>query len=158
MKTYELGEVYMGQLKYQEMHTERISVSNRSFVKPFAHSDRVDTFLSGISPRFELRMVEEIVNLALRLPDEVIDAITDLSARKRQQWKERVRVQSEEAVTQIVERFADHRLKGHLAPIYEAITNSPKDELARLEPSLARFEEGAEICERSVQRFRTLLF
>lgn len=132
MKTYELGEVYMGQLKYQEMHTERISVSNRSFVKPFAHSDRVDTFLSGISPRFELRMVEEIVNLALRLPDEVIDAITDLSARKRQQWKERVRVQSEEAVTQIVERFADHRLKGHLAPIYEAITNSPKDELAQI--------------------------
>jgi len=43
-----------------------------------------------------------------------------------------VRVQSEEAVTQIVERFADHRRKGHLAPIYEAITNSPKDELAQI--------------------------
>lgn len=132
MQTYDLGEVYMGQLKYEDKDTEGISVTNRSFVKAFGHSDMVDTFLSGVSPQFELRMVEEIVNLALRLPDEVIDAITDLSARKRQQWKERVRGESEAAVMQIVERFAEHRRRGHLAPIYEAITNSPKDELAQI--------------------------
>src|SRR5262249_25031349 len=78
MQMFELGEVFQDRLKFRKPKVERISRENQSVVQPFAHSEMVDTFLRGVNSVFELRMIEEFVNLVVRLPNEVIDAITDL--------------------------------------------------------------------------------
>jgi len=83
-----------------------------------------------------LRMIEEVVALIVGLPDEVIDAISDLSEEKKSEWKDRILPGSRVAIGQFVEKLKVHREKRHLGPIRQAIINLPIDELAHVASSL----------------------
>ncbi|MCK1606504.1 MULTISPECIES: hypothetical protein [unclassified Bradyrhizobium] len=136
MQIFELGEVFCDKLKHRKPRVEKISSENPSIVKPFAHSEMVDTFLRGVNSVFELRMVEEIVNLVVRFPNEVIDAITDLTSVQKELWKEKVLSNSAEPLRAFVKALEAHRIKKHRGPILQAIINLPIDELAHVAQSL----------------------
>lgn len=136
LQMYELGEVYSGRLKHRRTKIERVSADNPSIVKPFAHSEMVDTFLRGVNSEFELRMIEEFVNLVVRLPNEVIDAITDLTPEQKATWKERILPSTAEPIGSFVRELEKHRIDRHRGPILQAIINLPIDELAHVAQSL----------------------
>lgn len=136
MQMFELGEVFQDRLKFRNPKIERISRDNQSVVKPFAHSEMVDTFLRGVNSVFELRMIEEFVNLVVRLPNEVIDAITDLDEARKTFWKERILPQTAEPIRSFVKELESHRIDKHRGPILQAIINLPIDELANVAQSL----------------------
>lgn len=136
MQVYELGEVYSGRLKHRRPKVERISAENPSVVKPFAHSEMVDTFLRGVNSVFEWRMIEEFVNLVVRLPNEVIDAISDLSDEQKLKWKSHVLPEVAEPISSFVRELEKHRIERHRGPILQAIINLPIDELAHVAQSL----------------------
>lgn len=136
MQMYELGEVYSGRLKHRTPKIERISVETPSVVKPFAHSEMVDTFLRGVNSVFEVRMIEEFVNLVVRLPNEVIDAISDLSNEQKAKWKDHVLPKAAEPISSFVRELEKHRIERHRGPILQAIVNLPIDELAHVAQSL----------------------
>ena len=130
-QTFEFGEIYSGKLKYRHTGKEAITHTNRVVVRPFAHSDMSDSFLRGISPAFEVRMTEELVQLATELPEIIVDAVPRLSAQTRERLKAKFQPLSAEAVEKIVRRLEEYRVDSHRAPIYSAIENLPKDELAQ---------------------------
>jgi hypothetical protein len=105
-------------------------------VKPFAHSEMVDTFLRGVNSVFEWRMIEEFVNLVVRLPNAVIDAISDLSDTQKSLWKDRISPQTAEPIGAFVRELEKHRIERHRGPIIQAIINLPIDELAHVAQSL----------------------
>lgn len=136
MQTYELGEIYSGRLKHRKAAVERISAETPSVVKPFAHSEMVDTFLRGVNSVFELRMIEEFVNLVVRLPNEVIDAISDLTDEQKTKWKSHILPTAAEPIGAFVRGLEEHRIERHRGPILQAIINLPIDELAHVAQSL----------------------
>ena len=137
MQTFELGEVYCGKLKYHSSGTEKIDREKKlSVIKPFAQSDMVDTFLGGISPALQRRVIQEFVALITELPDTIIDSITDLTGPKKRRWKAIMQAHGEQAAIDLVQKLEQYRLNRHLTPIRNAITHLPKNELAHVAASL----------------------
>lgn len=136
MQEYALGEVFKGKLKYRCVATERIDASTPSIIKPFAQSEMVDTFLNGISPAFELKLMQDVVKVLLESPDAIIDGMPGVGKQRKKAYKERVRPVSIEAAKSIVHRLRAHRRTKHLTPILQSIEFLPKNELAHVAASL----------------------
>lgn len=136
MQVFDLGEVYGNKLKYRVREVRKIDADNPSIVQAFAHDEMVNTFLRGISPTFQLQMLDEIIDLVVRLPGEVIDGISDLSANKKMVWKKKVLPMTAEPIRAFVQKLESSLVEDHKQPILKAIINLPIDELAHVAQSL----------------------
>lgn len=136
MQEFELGEVFTSKLKYRCVGTHRISPDKPSIIKPFAQSEMVETFLHGVSPAFELKLIQKIVTEMLQAPEEIIDGMPGVGKAKKQAYKDKVRPISEDAVRAIVRELSDFRERKHLQPILQSIEFLPKNELAHVAASL----------------------
>lgn len=136
MQEYELGEIFLGKLKYKCMGTSSIDSDTPSVVKPFAQSEMVDTFLEGVSPAFDLKLTQEVVKFMFALPEEIIDGMPGVSKRKKEAYKTQVRPVSREAAKSMVHRLQEYRKRKHLQPILQSIEFLPKNELAHVAASL----------------------
>lgn len=70
------------------------------------------------------------------LPNEVIDAISDLSNEQKAKWKDHVLPKAAEPISSFVRELEKHRIERHRGPILQAIVNLPIDELADVAQSL----------------------
>lgn len=136
MQEYEVGEIFLGKLKYKCICTSSIDSDTPSVVRPFAQSEMVETFLNGISPALDLQMMREVVKLALESPEEIIDGMEGVGAKRKQAYKDKVRPISAEAAKSLVHRLREFRKKKHLQPILQSIEFLPKNELAHVAASL----------------------
>ncbi len=136
MQEYELGEIFAGRLKYRCDGTSRIDSANPSVVRPFAQSDMVETFLSGMSPAFEMKLLREVVKVMLESPEAIIDGMPGVGKKRKEAYKEKVRPIAEEAVLSMVRKLRDYRKSKHLEPILQSIEFLPKNELAHVAASL----------------------
>jgi len=125
----EVGDIFESKLKHVHLRTLRIDADTPSVVEPFADAEMVNTFLHGMNPSFEIRMRREMAELATRLPDEVVDAITDLTDEQKEKWKKEFRPESVRAIKSLFSKLDEHREERHLLPIRQAVANMPKDEL-----------------------------
>jgi hypothetical protein len=136
MQQYELGEIFVGRLKYNCAATFRIDSNTPSVVRPFAQSDMVETFLSGMSPSFELKLIRELVTVMLESPDAIIDGMPGVGKKRKEAYKEKVRPIAGEAIKAMVRNLRDYRTSKHLGPILQSIEFLPKNELAHVAASL----------------------
>jgi len=136
MQHFLLGEIYESHLKYRRMTEVPISVSKPAFVQPFAHAEMIETFLFGINPSFQLRVLDEIKALIADLPMDVVDEIDDLSEEQKAKWKAKIGPIGTDVAALLLKELRDYRIKHHLTPIYRAIAHLPKDQLAHVAASL----------------------
>lgn len=129
MQQIEIGEVFEGKLKFRCKRLERIDCDNPSLVAPFADADMVNTFLHGMNPSFEVTMMKEFADLVVNLPDEVVDAISDLDDKQKAKWRKKFKPASQKALRSLMEKLEEQRQEKHLGPIQQAVINMPKDEL-----------------------------
>lgn len=136
MQAFELGEIYLGKLKYKKFAAEKIDSKTPSIVKPYAESEMVDTFLNGISPAFELKLIREIADLIVGLPAATVDLLPGISKKRKQSFKELILPNSKAMFKTVVKEFYSYRIKKHLEPIRQSIAYLPKNELAHVASSL----------------------
>lgn len=137
MQSFELGEIYEGKLKFRRDKLAAIDGDGAtSIIVPFAHAEMVNTFLFGVKPELERRWMISVLTLISKLPETVIDLVTDLSAEQRDQWKSKMAPVSGEIARNFVDRLAQYGKQEHLNPIYQAIANMSKGELAHAAASL----------------------
>jgi len=136
MKAFELGAVFRGKLKYKVTAKDAIDSKNSAVIKPFAESDMVLTFLNGVSPAFEVKLIEEISRLVVGLPDLVIDQIAGVGRARKQVLKEQFRGVAPALVEDLTDKLEKHRLQKHLESIRQAIAFLPKNELAQVAATL----------------------
>lgn len=129
MQHIEIGEVFEGRMKCRMLPAVAISYDKPSYIEPFADAEMVSTFLHGMNPSFELRMVKEIAELVVKLPDEVLDAVTGIDAATKAKWKRKFKPESAKAIRSLMEKLDEQRSEKHLGPINQAVANMPKDEL-----------------------------
>lgn len=135
MQTFELGEIFLGKLKYRRHRAKRVDSENPSIVQPFAEYEMVETFLNGISPTFELTLIREIARVVLGVPEAIIDALPGISKKRREALKDKIRPNSEELIKVLVDRLDNH-VERHKQPVQQAIAFLPKNELAHFAASL----------------------
>lgn len=136
MHAYELGEIFAGRLKYKCECTSRIDSETPSVVRPFAQSDMVQTFLSGMSPEFEVTLLNELVKVMLESPEAIIDGMPGVGKARKEAYKEKIRPIAEEAIASMVRKLRGYRNRKHLEPILQSIEFLPKNELAHVAASL----------------------
>lgn len=136
MQEYELGEIFDGRLKYRCTATLRIDPNTPSVVRPFAQSEMVDTFLSGVSSAFELTLIKELVKVMIESPEAIIDGMPGVGRQRKEAYKEKVQPIAEEAIISMVRNLRDYRKRKHLEPILQSIEFLPKNELAHVAASL----------------------
>lgn len=130
MTSFLVDGLFLGMLKYKEMGEEKIEVDGRPVIQPFAQSNMIDSFLDGIDPNFDEKIEEEVLNLAIDIPNAVIDSIDDLSNEQKDHWKNNITQHIKNGLSQFFQSLRDYRLGNHVFPAYAAINNLPKDELA----------------------------
>lgn len=136
MQAYELGEIFAGRLKYRCEGTSRIDSETPSVVRPFAQSDMVETFLSGMSPAFEIKLLDDLVKVMLESPNTIIDGVPGIGRKRKEAYKEKVRPIAKEAISLMWRRLRAYRENKHLNPILQSIEFLPKNELAHVAASL----------------------
>jgi hypothetical protein len=136
MQSFELGEIFLGKLKYRELPLQCIDSAQASVVQPFAQSEMVNAFLNGISPAFEIKLMRELATLIAGLPEAVIDEVPRLSRATREALKAKVLPQSLQVVRSLIDELEQHRVERHLDPILQSIAFLPKNELAHVAASL----------------------
>lgn len=135
MQQYEVGEIFLDRLKYRCLETLTIDAGRPSIIKPFAQSSTMETFLHGVSPSYEINMVEELVNAVVNSPEEIIDGFPGVSKARKEAYKEKVLPVSMEAAKALVRRLRSFRDQNR-SPILQAIEFLPKNELAHVASSL----------------------
>lgn len=136
MQEYTLGEIFKSRLKYKLERTEAITSKRPSFIRPFAQSEMVDTFLNGVSPAFEYEAYKEIYEVVMASAEQIIDGIPRMSKKAKQAYLDKVVPPSSEAVLAAVRRLRDLRKRKHLDPVLQSIEFLPKNELAHVASSL----------------------
>lgn len=135
MQAIELGEIFLGKLKYRRFPAQRVDSENPSIIQPFAEHEMVETFLNGISPAFEIQLIDAIAGVVLRLPDAIIDELPGISRKRKEEFKQKVQPTSK----WLIEAFAkklDNQIEQHKQPVHQAIAFLPKNELAHFAASL----------------------
>ncbi len=136
MQHFHLGEIYQDCLKYRHVKDFSVAVAKPAYVEPFAHAEMIETFLTGINPLFQRRVLDEIRSLLANLPVDVVDEIDDLTDEQKNKWRAKVGPIGEEVAASLFKELGDYRVRQHLAPIYRAIAHLPKDQLAQVAASL----------------------
>jgi hypothetical protein len=134
MQQYQLGEIFGNRLKFRRLDSRRIDDNTGSIVEPFAEIDMVSTFLNGISPEFELSLLNDVAYLVFGIPAVMLEQIRMRRARK-EELKDRFRKHSQALVKEWRDSMKE-RIKTHRSPILRSIEFLPKDELAHVAASL----------------------
>lgn len=136
MQEYELGQIFLGRLKYRCTGTSKIDSDTPSVVRPFAQSEMVKTFLEGVSPALLWFFTEQVVKFVMTSADEIVDGVPGISKRRKEAYKRELRPISGRAVKRFVNALNEYRDRRHFKPILQSIEFLPKNELAHVAASL----------------------
>jgi len=130
-----IGLVIAGRLRYTRENDYEVSDGAPSHILPFAQSEMVQTFLSGVSPRFRSTFIRSWAATTSDLADLIVDSIGDLTPKQKTKWKKKVNQHADVALENIVKKFGEFHLN-HRRPIYGTLIHLPKDEIANVAESL----------------------
>ncbi|MCX8129401.1 MAG: hypothetical protein N3I35_04790 [Clostridia bacterium] len=128
--SFEISGIINGYIKYIKNKHVEINTDNDFAIVPFAQTDTVDTFLTGISPSY-LNVINRAFNT------QVISAVDELDeAILGKIHRETLKNTLNERWRDLTEEITAHSNKTYLFPILRAIRVLPKDELASMAESL----------------------
>jgi hypothetical protein len=130
-----IGLVIAGHLRYTREKDSKVSDSEPSHILPFAQSEMVETFLHGVSLRFQTIFIRSWARTTTDLSNLIVDSISDLSEKQKAKWKKAVGQHAEDALEKIVTRFGEFQQRQRW-PIYGTLIHLPKDEIANVAESL----------------------
>lgn len=136
MQAYNLGGIYEGTLKYQLAKTSTVNTTTPSHVVPFAQTEMVDTFLTGMNPQFERQLWTNVVSLIQRMPEVIVNEIGVLRPEEKVALIGKLKPAALKSALHIVQQLRSFRDEQHLQPILQAIMHCPKDQLAHIASSL----------------------
>ncbi|RFB14711.1 hypothetical protein DZB84_14795 [Bacillus sp. HNG] len=106
---------------------------------PFAQSDMVHTFISGIDPDIERLSNEYLGNIFKSLPQELLNFIKENTTLENENYNELVE-SFEEVSNNLFEEYRNaidnYRNEHYINPIIGIVRNLPKDELAEMAEAL----------------------
>ena len=125
-------------LKYKKNEDEctEISFQNRAAIIPFAQSEMVSTFMTGIHPDYRNDIDSDIEQICVSYPKVLLEHIDCLDEKEKETLKSRLKKVGQTVFNEHQEKMADYRTKHHINPVMSVVQGLPKDELATMAETL----------------------
>ncbi len=119
-------------IKEQSIHPH----TNDAAIIPFAQREMVDTFMSGIDPRYRSTIDGFMSRLFDDYPEQLLATLPQLSEQERQELVEPLRQIGHTAREHLNKNLEEYSRTQFIAPVIGAVGVLPKDELAEMAESL----------------------
>lgn len=136
MQQYLVGEIFEGQPKHKLVETWEISKDVRSVIKPFAQSSMAQTFLEGISPAIEVKVVQQLAKAIIQGPESIIDGFPGVGQKRKDAYKAQVLAKTAAIAREAIKELGASKASRHRVPILSSVVHLPKKELAHVAASL----------------------
>jgi len=123
-------------LKWKEVESAETGHANTATIVPFAQREMVDTFLSGVDPRYLSTMLGALGALFQSSVDKVLEPIPETALPNKAELKTELSQKIPGLLTSFGEKLAKYSHERHIQPILDAVSALPKDELAAMAESL----------------------
>lgn len=129
--SFKICGFYLGELRIEHVDNDsKIEHGNQAMVIPYAQTDMVETFMSGISPLHNTTIKNTFLDRIIKGPIETIDEISDLSEEQKITWKSHFIEKSEKAAIEMMQNLDAHFYEKHTKSIIDGLRYLSKDELA----------------------------
>jgi len=126
-------------LRYKEDKEQKIGRKQpRAFIRAFAQSEEVATFMEGVNPNYQRAIEEQFSKMLDEYPGIILDQIENLGEDERSAIKARLAASSNKRLAEYNVALREHRIRTHIQPVIDAVAYLPKDELAAMAESLVR--------------------
>lgn len=138
-----VGSIYKDKLRYKinEDESKAVTRDNPAAIIPFAQHEMVDAFLEGVIPAYHNESKEYLKKIIENYPTDILEIITKgkkLDDDTIDYIKESIdKIQAKQG--KLIENYGkamDEVKMDHKMPIYGAVINLPKDELALMAESM----------------------
>ena len=136
MESFDIGGVYRDRLKFGPIHREEIGLKKPSIIVPYAQSEMVRTFLSGMSTEVDYHYLSTLMYFIKTIPKFVLTEATGFRGKKLQDRIDKVTPMLMEATKATFRDLLKYKKDEHAQPIIDAIRFLPKDQLAHVASSL----------------------
>jgi hypothetical protein len=131
-----VGGVTDNFLRYEVARELKIEHGNHAFIKPFAQSEMVVSFMEGIDPTCDHVINSYWGTIMGQFPTDVANAVPGLSAVEKQALIKKLLKAGESILKDFRKKLIDYQSEQHISPVVDAIAVLPKDLLAEVAESL----------------------
>ncbi len=103
-----------GKIKYKLAQDRSVTSAQPSHVVPFAQTEMVETFLSGMSPQFEKQLWTNVVALIQAMPGLVVNEIAALKPEEKAALVEQLKPATLKAAQHVAQSLLKYRDEQHL--------------------------------------------
>lgn len=113
-----------------------VDFDNRATIIPFAQSEMVYTFMSGIDPDYESNIENFISEVINEYPKLIIENLANLNQTEKKKLEKKYKRIGKKNFKEIVDKLDSIKKKYYSDPIMKVVGMLPKDELASMAESL----------------------
>jgi hypothetical protein len=136
ISAFEAEGTARGYLKYKVSGNEEVSNASIAIVAPFAQSEMVHAFMSGVTPDYTLIVESSIERVVKELPGVVLEEVPSLSPVEVGDIAARIASKAPAIVSEYLSKLAAYSKDNYIDPVVSAVASLPKDELAAMAESL----------------------
>ena len=113
-----------------------IDFENSATIIPFAQSEMVYTFMSGIDPDYEENIESFISEVINEYPTLIIENLVNLDLNEKKKLEKKYKKIGKKKFEEIVDKLDSIKTEKYIDPIMKVVGMLPKDELAAMAESL----------------------
>ena len=136
LMAFNIGCKVQDKLQYEEKISEAISIDNTASIIPFAQSEMVHTFMSGIDPNLEKFSTAYLESIFVNLPNKISSALTNISEEDKKSTQKSLESISKDLFEDYNNRIRYYKSTKHISSIIDIVGILPKDELAAMAEAL----------------------
>ena len=133
---YNVDGVINNKLEHKEVKHRHTGLESIASIMPFAQSEMVHTFMSGIDPamnELENKYLSEIFH---SLPENLLKSLEQCDEDEKRVIKDKIKKTCDGILSDYRHNVATYQQQNHIQPILDAVAFLPKDELAAMAESL----------------------
>ena len=125
-------------LKYKknEEKCAEITFENHATIIPFAQSEMVSTFMTGVDPNYQSAIDRDMRQICISYPQALVDNIDCLDKQEKEDLKNRLEEIGGKMFDAYTKKLSDYCTEHYINPVMRVVQVLPKDELAAMAESL----------------------
>ena len=123
-------------LKFKIDSEHKIDFESDAAIIPFAQSEMVATFITGIHPDYQIAITKDMFKILDEYPSVIVDHITKLSEIEKERQKKKFKEISNKKFEEYIKALDNYKRENYVNPILKIVSFLPKSDLAAMAESL----------------------
>lgn len=114
----------------------QISFQHSAAIRPFAQSEMVLAFMTGVDPNYHIAIDEDMEQICISYPQVLVDQIDCLNKTEKESLKNHLKEIGQKEFNKYRKKLAGYRKEHYIDPVMDVVEGLPKDELAAMAETL----------------------